>query len=1291
MNKKLKYLSVALAGIAFASYAQAQQLVGVDVGGPTLPGSATVNGDGTTTIVGGGADIWGTADAFYFYNTPISGYYIWDAVVRVNDLQGPDTWTKAELMARFVDPTIATNQAGDPFIAVMTTRSGGQNEIRAQVRTTRGGSADGFNPSPTIAPSYPNQWLRLTRYGNVFDCYSGTDGTNWTLITEMDTSTNTWKGGDNSTTFGNAPGDNVRIGVAVTAHNDTDGSGGIATISDWTLTLKPLTTNPKTITWLKTPPATVTAYDGTSVLLSALATNDAVPNVVPCTYQWYKNGNKMTGATQPNLSFVANLTETSTKYACVISATAAGVSILSTNSGTVVTVLTGVTYTNGLKWEYWTNATRTAVESGSAGAPAWVAVASSFDMPSTTGNNNYAQRVSGYFIPQTSGTYSFFIASDDTSDLFFSTDSNPAHKMLIAQQTSWNDARMWASGSNPTQRSSDSFTPDDGATTPYSSGFALTAGQKYYIEGVMEQGSGGDNFDVTYELTGSSPADGDYSLLQSTNGNIGFQTGLSTNLVITTQPVDVSVFDGDFAKFSFAYTTDSELTPTIQWYKNDQPVSGATSVSWKPTVLLKDSGAKVYVVIKVPETSLVLTSSVVTLTVQQAVFETGFVKREFWSGGTRAPVENGTAADPTYLTTSYAFEGSHGSSGLDNYAERLSCLFVPPSTGDYAFTIYADDDADLFISTDASPANKYLIAQQTSWSAYRAWNASAQCDSAQYTPDSGTTIPYASGIHLIGGQQYYLEGVTHNGSGGYDFGATYRKIADGIQEDNSASLLTGSVIGFKAPAASYIGFTQQPTNVTTPALTTVTFSAVGATDSKISIGDDTSTFVMYQWYKNGSKITGATASSYTTPYLKNSDNGNSYVCAIRALGVANWSNSTPATVTVVADTNVPTVLFATFRTNDNTGINAPVIDINFSKRMDLASLANIANYTVAGATIYTVFINSNSLQQVELVLSDYPTLPVTVTFSGLKDYSGIAMAANASVQAKTPTLINTDIGTPGTDPALPGFMIQTSTNSFVITCEGSDMWGTADAFNFSYELKTNDFDVIVRQVSTTHSSTWAKGGLVMRESLDPGSRHWNILNTPASADGINAPDSSGTGANQVVCQNRVATNGDSASWENMVTTAPVPSYPNAWLRLKRVGQMMYAYNSINGVSWTPLGTNDVTTVGDKTPLPSVVYLGIGCTAHNNDTGAGATPYLYIYTGVFDNYNSSYVYVAPQNPASLSAKLVGSNVVVSWTPDGGHLESSPTLGTSANWTQVGTTSPVTLPATGTTMFFRVVNP
>ena len=61
-----------------------------------------------------------------------------------------------------------------------------------------------------------------------------------------------------------------------------------------------------------------------------------------------------------------------------------------------------------------------------------------------------------------------------------------------------------------------------------------------------------------------------------------------------------------------------------------------------------------------------------------------------------------------------------------------------------------------------------------------------------------------------------------------------------------------------------------------------------------------------------------------------------------------------------------------------------------------------------------------------------------------------------------------------------------------------------------------------------------------------------------------------------------------------------PAYPNAWVRLTRVGGLLSAYWSTNGVTWTLAATNTPALVGDLTPLPSQVYVGICTTAHNND-------------------------------------------------------------------------------------------
>ena len=46
----------------------------------------------------------------------------------------------------------------------------------------------------------------------------------------------------------------------------------------------------------------------------------------------------------------------------------------------------------------------------------------------------------------------------------------------------------------------------------------------------------------------------------------------------------------------------------------------------------------------------------------------------------------------------------------DNYGLQFAGYVHPPATGDYAFFIAADDTAALYLSPDANPANKALLA-----------------------------------------------------------------------------------------------------------------------------------------------------------------------------------------------------------------------------------------------------------------------------------------------------------------------------------------------------------------------------------------------------------------------------------------------------------------------------------------------------------------------------------------------------------------------------------------------------
>ncbi len=1038
-------------------------------------------------------------------------------------------------------------------------------------------------------------------------------------------------------------------------------------------------------------------YSGCEASFSFVTTNNAQPPI-SAVYQWYRNGSVVAGASSTAYTFLAGAGDNGAQMTCVASFPSP-ISLSKTSAVATLTVQAGTIYTNGLKREFFVGADRVKVETGNFGPAASVTITPGFELPSNTGLSGYAQRISGYFIPAVTTNYVFFVNSDDDSDLFLSTDSNPANKRLIAQEQNYSNPLEWitsAGGSLVTQKRSDQWSPDGGVTVPYAQGIPLTAGQLYYIEGVHHQGGGGDNFAATFTFSGGlDPTNGQPSALQATNNNVALITGTITNVVFTSQPKNTTVFDGQTAGFTASATSYVDMAPLYQWYRNGSPITNATSSSYQFVAnIATDNGAQFQVVATSPEGGINITSSVAVLTVLQAVFEPGFLKVEFWSNENRPNVEAGNVPNPDYVTSVSTPDHLPINDGINNYAQRLSGLFIPPVTGSYVFFVNSDDDSDLFLSTDNTPVNKRLIAQETGWSNSRQWvsvgggSTTAQKRSDQFSPDGGVTVPYASGIPLTAGQKYYFEAVHAQGGGGDNLDVTYKLTTDPDPADGDASRLTNGVIGFNAPQANYVAFTQQPQSQTVVSAHSATFTAQGITDSGISVDYNTNSFVLYQWYRGGTAIPGATVSSYTTPLTLPTDNGAQFVCEISALGIATWSNSLTADLTVITDTNPPTLVYAGYYTNS---LQMDVIDLTFNKLMDATTLAQVANYLVPGTSIASLVVNTDNYSVVELQLSAPVTLPLNLTVNNIKDYSGNLIAANSSIAVQVVPLANQDIGTaPGVgDPALPGIFWADGQGAYIISAEGSDIWNNADGFNFSYELKTNDFDVVVRQRSITHSSNWAKAGLMARETLDPGSRNWNIVNDPLASDGIQAPDGSGFGASVVECNSRVSTNGASATWTPTGSPAIAPAYPNAWVRLKRAGQVFTAYSSTNGADWTLMATQNPQTVGDSNALPAVVYVGICVTAHNNDT-PGVLPYRYYNTSVFDSYNSSYV--APPPLPVLTDTLSGKQLTISWTPIGGHLESSPALtGSGVNWQSVGTLNPTNITVGPGTLFFRVVSP
>src|ERR1051325_1367093 len=102
-------------------------------------------------------------------------------------------------------------------------------------------------------------------------------------------------------------------------------------------------------------------------------------------------------------------------------------------------------------------------------------IESAFEAPSNFAEN-YGQRMRALLTPPVTGSYIFWISSDDNSVLYLSTDADPAHKVQIATVTSWTNSRQWTT--YPSQKSV---------------AITLTNGFRYYIEALQKEGGGGDN------------------------------------------------------------------------------------------------------------------------------------------------------------------------------------------------------------------------------------------------------------------------------------------------------------------------------------------------------------------------------------------------------------------------------------------------------------------------------------------------------------------------------------------------------------------------------------------------------------------------------------------------------------------------------------------------------------------------------------------------------------------------------------------------------------------------------
>jgi Protein of unknown function (DUF1573)/Immunoglobulin domain/Immunoglobulin I-set domain len=467
----------------------------------------------------------------------------------------------------------------------------------------------------------------------------------------------------------------------------------------------------------------------------------------------------------------------------------------------------------------------------------------------------------------------------------------------------------------------------------------------------------------------------DSPLTISLSGN-----GMGT-LAITTQPVNQSVVVGQTATFSVVATGAGTLT--YQWKKGGTAISGATAASYTtPATANSDNGSAFTVV--VTDSNGSLTSNPATLTVTATA-----VAPSITTEPANQTVSVGQAATFSVTAT--------GTSPLTYQWKKNGTTISGATSATYATlaTTVSDNNAQ-FTVTVANSVNSVV-------------STAATLTVTVNIPPTISTQP-ASQTVAVGKTATFS--VTSTGTGTLTY--QWKKNGTAIAGATSASYTTPATVASDSGASFTVTVTSSTGNVTSNAATLTVNAPPSITTQPASttvIAGQTATFsvaaagtapLTYRWNMNGTAISGATSTSYTTSATTTGNSGEQFTVTVtNSLG--NITSST-ATLTVNAATfilnaNTTTLNFS----NVNIGSNSvlPVIFTNGGN-----SNVTISNVTISGAGYTPGGVSSGQI----VTPGKTATLNVTFAPSGTGLIPGsVTVTSNATSSPATITLSGTGV------------------------------------------------------------------------------------------------------------------------------------------------------------------------------------------------------------------------------------------------------------------------------------------
>ena len=626
-------------------------------------------------------------------------------------------------------------------------------------------------------------------------------------------------------------------------------SAGVITSSDATFTVQPAVTAPA----LTAQPSNQSVIAGQSATFSVAATGTA-----PLSYQWKKDGTHISGATSSSYTTPPISADTAALYTVTVSNSLGSV----TSNSATVTLISKPTVT-----------THPSAQTAAEGQAASFSVTASGTAPLT-----YQWRKNGIHISgATASTY--------TTPVNSSADNGAVYSVVVANSA----GTVTSNNATLTVYAAPSISIQPGSQT-------VNAGQTVSF-GVVASGTGtlsyqwsknGNPISGATSSGYTSPATtiADNGAVYAVTVSNAYGTVSSSNALLTvapaavaptfsTQPASQSIPVGQTA--SFSVTVSGTVPLSYQWLKNGSNIVGATSSSYTtPAISDADNGA-VYAV-AVSNSAGAVTSSSATLTVLPAL-----VAPTFSAQPTPQYVEIGQSASFTATVTgtaplSYQWK-KNGSNIAGAISNSHTTLLASLADNGAVYTLTVSNSVGTVTSNDATlsvnaapviatqPASQSVAAGQTVSFGVVAFGSGTL--SYQWSKN-GTVISGAT-------TKSYTTPAT---TSAYN-GAVYTVTVSNAYGTVSSSNATLTV--FSGPTV-----TTHPSAQTAAEGQTATFAVTASGTAPLT----------YQWRKNGIHISGATASTYTTPVNSSADNGAVYSVVVSNSAGTVTSNN--ATLTVYA-------------------------------------------------------------------------------------------------------------------------------------------------------------------------------------------------------------------------------------------------------------------------------------------------------------------------------------------------------------------------------------------------------